>query len=88
MKFLKHLRLGSVVICTVLLTVLILGGCSISSRSSIEMDHLQVPAAPVLQNVYDRSVNTDVYSPGRGRGEKLIPEPSLKPQDSLRNSVK
>ncbi|MGM1049982.1 MAG: hypothetical protein ACQEXX_28155 [Bacillota bacterium] len=84
----KHLRLSGIGICTVLLAVPMFGGCSISSRSSVEMENLQAPSAPVLQNVYDRSVDKDVYSSGRGRGESLIPEPSLKPQDSLRDSVK
>lgn len=82
----KHLRLAGIRICTVLLSIPLLSGCSISSRVSEETGEIHEPASPVLQNVYDRSVNKDVYTPGAGRGERLIPEPSLKPQDPLRDS--
>ncbi|WP_106768233.1 hypothetical protein [Paenibacillus faecalis] len=86
MNILKQLRSGSIIIVTMLLTIPMLGGCSIPSRWSGELNDLQAPASPVLQNVYDRSVDVDVYS--SGRHEQFVPEPSLEAPDSLQEAVR
>ncbi|WP_152669196.1 hypothetical protein [Paenibacillus sp. DMB20] len=64
----------------------LLSGCSISGRTSVDMDPLQSPVSPVLKDVYDRSVEKDVYAPG-GRGERLFPDPVLEPESMLKDKL-
>ena len=65
--------------------IIMLAGCSIPARTAVEPKLLQSPDEPVLKDVYDRSdnrsVDEDVYT---RRGERLIREPSLEPEDPLR----
>lgn len=82
----KHLRVGGIRICTILLTVPLLSGCSIASRA-VEPDPIQQPASPVMRNVYERSVEKDVYSPDGRRVERVIPDPSLDSQDHLQDAA-
>lgn len=82
----KHLRDGGIRICTILLTVSLFSGCSIPSRS-VEPENIKQPATPVMRQVYERSVEKDVYSSDGRRGEKIIPEPSLETQDHLQDAV-
>ncbi|ANA81762.1 hypothetical protein C7121_26940 [Paenibacillus glucanolyticus] len=49
-------------------------GCSIPERTSVQLEPLHAPAAPVLLDVYSRSVEQDVYSkPGSGSLEPVSP---------------
>lgn len=82
----KHLRDSGIRICTILLTVPLFSGCSIPSRP-VESENIKQPASPVMRQVYERSVEKDVYSSDGRRGEKIIPEPSLELQDHLQDAV-
>lgn len=86
MKLTKHLRGSGIKFCTVIMIIPLVSGCSIASRAS-DKGHTDQPALPVIQDVYERSVQKEVYSPGGRRTERLnIPEPSLEPQNLLRDA--
>ncbi len=67
-----------------LLGVTVLGsGCSIPERTSVQLEPLHGSAAPVMLDVYGRSVDQDVYSK-QGSGA-LEPVPQLDSVDTLRD---
>ncbi|KOR88488.1 hypothetical protein [Paenibacillus solani] len=53
-------------------------GCSIPARTSVQLEPLQAPTAPVMLDVYSRSIQRDVYSQ---QGDGLL-EP-VSPMDSV-----
>ncbi|GIO97862.1 hypothetical protein J14TS5_29480 [Paenibacillus lautus] len=67
-----------------LLGVSVLGsGCSIPERTSVQLEPLHGPAAPVMLDVYGRSIDQDVYSKqGSGALEPISPLDSV---DTLRD---
>ncbi|MGG3282697.1 hypothetical protein [Paenibacillus solani] len=75
-------RLAGLVL--ILLTGSIVGsGCSIPARTSVQLQPLQAPAAPVMLDVYNRSIQRDVYSQqGGGLLEPVSPMDSV---DTLHN---
>lgn len=68
----------------ILLAGSILGsGCSIPARTSVQLEPLQAPAAPVMMDVYNQSIQKDVYSQqGGGLLEPVSPMDSV---DTLHN---
>lgn len=83
----KHFRAIGMKLCTALLSISLFTGCSIATRVSEEMNPKEQPASPVIQDVYEQSVQKDVYSTGGRSGQRLIPMPSLESQDPLLNSA-
>ncbi|WP_054955086.1 hypothetical protein [Paenibacillus dakarensis] len=83
----KFLHRSSAQLFTVFLAVLWLSGCSIPSRVLPETQETVQPAAPVLRDVYERSVNKDVYSRDSRRGESILPEPSMLQEAPIRDST-
>ncbi|SEM38875.1 hypothetical protein SAMN04488688_112108 [Paenibacillus sp. cl141a] len=59
------------------------GGCSVPERTSVQLEPLHAPAAPVMLDVYGRSVDQDVYSKqGNGALEPVSP---MDAADTLRD---
>ena len=54
-----------------LTTIAVVSGCSVPERTSVQLEPLNSPSAPVLLDVYSRSVQNEVYS----RDGELRPEP-------------
>ncbi|MBT2765738.1 hypothetical protein [Paenibacillus sp. ISL-20] len=77
-----HFKRASLVLS--LLGLSVLGsGCSISERTSVQLEPLHGPAAPVMLDVYGRSIDKDVYSKqGSGTLEPVSPMDSV---DTLHN---
>lgn len=63
----------------ILLAGSILGsGCSVPVRTSVQIEPRQAPAAPVMLDVYNRSIQRDVYSQqGGGLLEPVSPMDSV-----------
>ncbi|GAB6929685.1 hypothetical protein JCM10914A_36680 [Paenibacillus sp. JCM 10914] len=72
----KGLSTKYIFICTLLVAGSVLGsGCNVPERASVELKPLHAPSAPVLLDVYSRSVGQDVYSkPGSGGLESVPPD--------------
>lgn len=66
-------------ISTLVLSALLCSGCSIAERTSVELVPLHSPAGAVMLDVYDRSVDSEVYS--SPKIETLEEEETLKPAD-------
>lgn len=61
------------------IAISILGsGCIVPERTSVQLEPLHAPAAPVMLDVYSRSVEQDVYSKqGSGSLEPVSPMESV-----------
>jgi|GEM_PF-1465767 len=66
----------------ILTAIAVVSGCSVPERTSVQLEPLHSPEAPVLLDVYSRSVHNEVYS----RDGDLLPEPmsTLESDPSLR----
>ncbi|NMO94708.1 hypothetical protein [Paenibacillus lemnae] len=79
-------RISTRIIAAAMLLFPLLSGCSISGRGEEHLPVMDGPASPVHKDVYDRSVQEEVYSSG-SRVERLIQEPTLElePPSPLRD---
>lgn len=70
MKKADYFRMNRIAVAAVTLTAVV-SGCSVPERTSVQLEPLNSPSAPVLLDVYSRSVQNEVYS----KDGELRPEP-------------